>query len=141
MALAKFKKLQTKRFARLRTVRMRPFWFGCIILTWLFLPYESKSQSAGDVFRACISADTAMNDLCSVYLAGFVNGIYFEQANRGGGSQKICLPDDLTGERVKELFEAYMRDYPKLQDQPKLDQPSIIIGTALLRAYPCPELR
>jgi hypothetical protein len=83
----------------------------------------------------------AMNDLCSVYLAGFMNGIYFEQANRGGGSQNICLPDDLTGERVKELFEAYMRDYPKLQDQPKLDQPSTIIGTALLRAYPCPELR
>jgi len=75
--------------------------------------------------------------MCGVYMAGFMNGVTFEQLTRGNGPTKICMPDGIDGNRVKQLFEGFMREYPKLQTEAGLDQPGLAVGMALLRAYPC----
>lgn len=119
--------------------RMKMFLVVCAFLTWLLMPDEGRSQSAGDMFRYCTGSDTTLSTMCGLYMAGFMNGVSFEQTTRGNGAQKICMPNDITGERVKEVFEGFMRDYPKLQNDPRINKPEIIIGMALLRAYPCPK--
>jgi len=100
---------------------------------------ENRSQSAGDLFRACTGTDRAASTMCGMYMAGFMSGLTFEQITRGSGPKKICLPEGITGQQVQQVFEGFMRDYPKLQNEPKVDQPSLIIGMALIRAYPCPK--
>jgi hypothetical protein len=55
-------------------------------------------------------------------------------------AKKICLPEDITGLRVQQAFEGFMRDYPKTQNSAELDHgaTAFIVGLALLRAFPCP---
>jgi hypothetical protein len=72
-----------------------------------------------------------------MYMAGFMNGMTFEQLTRRNGPAKICLPEGMTGDQVKSVFEGFMRDYPKLQAEKGLDQPGLVVGMALLRAYAC----
>jgi hypothetical protein len=95
---------------------------------------ESRSQSAGELFRACTGTDKLASTMCGMYMAGFMSGLTYEQITRGSGPQKICLPKGITGQQVQQVFEGFMRDYPKLQNEPKVDQPSFIIGLALRSA-------
>ena len=44
---------------------------------------ESRSQSAGDLFRACTGIDKAASIMCGMYMTGFVSGLTYEQAARG----------------------------------------------------------
>jgi hypothetical protein len=102
----------------------------------LLLTYcESNALSVGDLYRFCVSSDKQLATMCGLYMAGFMNGMNFEQLK----PHKICMPEGLTGERVKQVFEGFMRDYPKLQTAEELDQVSIIVGLALVRAFPCPK--
>lgn len=60
--------------------------------------------------------------MCDVH--GLIyNGMTFEQLTQGNGPAKICLPEGMTGNRVKSVFEGFMRDYPKLQAEKDLTNP------------------
>lgn len=98
---------------------------------------EAKNiTTAGDLFASCTSTIELESTVCAVYMAGFMNGVTFEQITRGDGHQKICLPAGMTGKRVKTVFEGFMRDFPKLQQGE--NNPAAVIGIALFKAYPCP---
>lgn len=114
---------------------------ACLTVGFLLLATrEGRSQmSVGDLFRYCTTGDETLSQVCGVYMTGFMNGLNYEQITRGNGPEKICLPKDITGQNVKDVFEGFMRDYPKLQIAPEITQPSIIVGMALFRAYPCPK--
>ncbi len=97
---------------------------------------EAKTMTAGELFEACTSTIKTASGVCTVYMAGFMAGMNVEQLTRGDGPQKVCMPEGITGERVKAVFEGFMRDYPKMQKGEA--EPSLTIGFALFRAYPCP---
>jgi hypothetical protein len=101
----------------------------------LFTSHESDALTVGDLYRFCTSSDQALATMCGLYMSGFMSGLSFQQTR----PQTICLPEDITGRRVKQAFEGFMRDYPKLQTAAEIDQISIIVGLALIRAFPCPK--
>jgi hypothetical protein len=88
----------------------------------------------GELFGYCTGNNQTARTMCALYMAGFMNGLTIEQLN----PKKVCMPEGMTGSRVKEVFEGFMRDYPNLQTDAHLDQPGIIVHLALYRAYPCP---
>jgi hypothetical protein len=111
---------------------------AAVIPILLLSHFEAKSLSTGEVFAACTSTDKTAETMCAIYMTGFMNGITFDQITRGDGPNKICMPKGITGNDVKVIFEKFMRDNPKLQNETKLDQPAVVVGMALFQAYPCP---
>jgi hypothetical protein len=66
-------------------------------------------------------------------MTGFLDGMRVEQLTPG----KACMPKGMTGNRVKTVFEDFMRDYPKRQTE--TIGPPFIISSALFRAFRCPS--
>jgi len=113
-----------------------------VLLAAALLPLacsDAWAISAGDLYRYCTSGEKTLEKMCGLYMTGFMNGLVYQQITEPGGPQKICLPEGFTGKRVKETFEGFMRDYPGVQNEPKLDEPGIMVGMALFRAFPCPK--
>jgi hypothetical protein len=72
-------------------------------------------------------------------MTGFMDGLVYQQITGPGGPHKICLPERFSGMRVKETFEGFMRDFPWMQNDPKIDKPAVVVGMALGRAFPSPK--
>lgn len=109
-----------------------------IVALSLFTYQEAAAQSTSlnteTLFAYCTSKNQTANTMCALYMAGFMHGVTTEQLIRGDGPQKLCLPQGLTGNQVKDIFEGFTRDYPKAG----FDHPGLVIHLALFRAFPCP---
>ena len=105
---------------------------------------EAKNTiTAGELFADCTSTIKLESFICGVYMGGFLAGVNMEQISTGDGHQKTCLPYGITGERVKTIFEGFMRSYPKIQEierEQNMERDlNVIIALALFSAYPCPR--
>jgi hypothetical protein len=108
--------------------------FAAMIPILLLSHTEAKSFSAGDVFTACTSPDQTAKTMCAIYMTGFMDGMTLDQLTHS----KICLPEGMTGNGVKAVFEKFMRENPTLQNEAGASPPGAVVGLALFQAYPCP---
>ncbi len=102
----------------------------------LFTCYDCHAETIGDFYRSCTSDEPALVTSCRLYMEGFLTGLNFEKTR----PHTICLPDDVSGNQIKRVFDRFMRGYPKLQNDPSINQEelAVVIAMALVRAFPCP---
>ncbi len=104
-----------------------------LISSLLFASQAWAGGSGGDLYAACTSdAGTMADESCDSYLNGFANGIIADQVALRGNSP-ICLPARTTAPQLRELFIDAVTLHPGV----KTIEAGAVLGTVLMRAYPC----
>jgi hypothetical protein len=73
--------------------------------------------------------DTA---LCSGYIQGVVSTTYFFDESLKK-EDKFCIPDNVTNGQLVRIVVKYLKDNPKLLNEPRVS----LVWIALMDAYPC----
>ncbi len=72
--------------------------------------------------------------VCNAYIIGSVDQLMAEQSVWGRGHAKICLPDKISVEDLRQVVSDHMRRDPP---GPGVAASGLVVG-AVLAAYPCP---
>jgi hypothetical protein len=104
-----------------------------LISSLLFASQAWAGGNGGDLYAACTSdAGTMADQSCDSYLNGFANGIIADQVALRGNSP-ICIPAFTTTRQLRELFIDAITQHPDV----KTIGAGAVLGTVLMRAYPC----
>jgi hypothetical protein len=100
-------------------------------------PVRSAEQmTAGELYSFCASTIRIVKNACSKYILGAVQGISFA-AQKVDDKKDFCFPDNLAEAQLVEIFLSDMRvdfvAYPQDKTLPAV----IMLGAAMVRAFPC----
>jgi len=81
----------------------------------------------------CDNPDAGMQQLCTGYMFGIVDGVVMQQAWTES-KKHICLSTPVSPLRTKSIAIKYLKDNPYLLKE----SARILVFLALSNAYPCP---
>lgn len=97
-------------------------------------PYQKPFESSWERnlrSKACESTDPKLKTACSYYWLGFFEGDTFMEES--GRSQKICIKDDVSATRLRNIFINFAKTNGSRQSGPAADT----ILSAIENAFPC----
>lgn len=74
------------------------------------------------------------DDLCLVYITGFVRGLAVGDTESTDYGRHICLPEGVSGQTFETVVRDFMKAHPETM---KLTRADAVIGAAIYRAFPC----
>jgi hypothetical protein len=87
--------------------------------------------SAQHLLSSWQDEDPSMKMVAEVIASAFASG--FSWGGEAGGKRAYCAQPDLKGRQIMSAFEEFLRDNPKMADQP---YGAAMAGT-LSKAFPC----
>lgn len=93
---------------------------------------EAGFYTGSQILSACESRDGSERSLCASYLGGIADATEL-LAGAGLMTKLICMPADISGDRLQEIFVEYANDNPGELDEVG----SATVIAAFLGAFPC----
>jgi hypothetical protein len=92
---------------------------------------DGPDISAQRLLASWEDGDPSMRMVAEVIASAFASG--FSWGGDAGGKRAYCASPDLKGNQIMSAFEEFLRDNPKLADEP---YGAVMAGT-LSKAFPC----
>ena len=93
-------------------------------------------MTAGDLYGFCVSTNGDVQNVCSKYILGAVQGIGLAAGKLNDGTT-FCIPDDISETRLVDIFiraaRADFAAFPQDQKMPAIS----LVGAVAMRAFPC----
>lgn len=127
---------------------MGPSRFGKIFAAIVLLtavPCPAPAMSGSDLLGYCLSENQVEKTGCMLYITGFVHGAQLH----AGLSDKLCLPENLTGEEAVSVFVRKLREIAQASNKQGSPPPqakqffsesaNVSVAAALALQYRCHE--
>jgi hypothetical protein len=98
-------------------------------------PAQGANYLTGNFIYANCNGGSHQKALCNAFVIGFTYGLLSAQrlANYKKLAPSTCIPDDVTPNQVRLIFEKYMRDHPEDLHL----QASLMLSVVLDETFPC----
>jgi Rap1a immunity proteins len=96
---------------------------------------DDSSLSGIKLERLCNDVvGSSQDNLCVAYIIRVTQGIALgmSEAKR---EHVYCVPDNVSGGKIREIVQKYLRDHPENLDLPA----QMLIALAIHMAFPCPN--
>ncbi len=106
-----------------------------VLLAALLAPaaaHPGHFMNGADMMNACASSHPLDQAQCLGYLMGVADS--FAAMQYVMGTSLVCLPDDVTAGKLREIFLQYATTHPAELDS----QGRLAVEAAFVDAFPCP---
>ena len=113
---------------------MRGIVIPILLAVFLISPKSAAALTGNELQEYCSGPKGSGFGLaCAEYIHGFVSGFLAADHTKRKDARILCFPMDATIGQARRIVEKYMRDNPQSLHQ----DASIIVGKAILLAFPC----
>ena len=97
-----------------------------------------QELKAVDLYTFCVSTSPIVQNVCSKYILGAVQGISLA-AGKLGDKKTFCVPEDVSESVFVDTFvrtaRADLAAYPQDKDIPAIS----MVGSVIVHNFPCPQ--